>query len=71
MYNGGPAFPLHRRIYDAENKKFLDSDGLTMRDWFAGMALTAAMQNMGYSDNKVLSKMAYMIADAMLKEREM
>ena len=60
---GGPAFP-HSRLGS-------DADGMTLRDWFAGMA----MQGLMSARNPILTKIAditegaYEMADAMLAER--
>lgn len=62
--DGGPAFPT------------AELDGMTLRDWFAGQALvglaTLFLQAHGtvgeiYKGN---AEIAYMMADAMLAERE-
>jgi hypothetical protein len=63
-YTGGPAFPSthpHGR-----------EEGMYLRDWFAGMA----MQGIVASDTErspeqvpIIVKSAYVMADAMLKER--
>ena len=56
--DGGPAFP-----------DFRWKDGMSLRDWFAGMAITAAY---GCDDeNKEnIAAIAYGIADAMLAARK-
>lgn len=60
--DGGPAFPMYRSgigNYDP---------GMTLRDWFAGMAMQALIQRRGtFSSNSAAS---YEIADAMIAERE-
>jgi len=55
------------------------SDGMTLRDWFAGQALAEAFDHarnnievgadMGYLPEEWAAKMAYGLADAMLAER--
>ncbi len=65
--DGGPAFPNpHNPV----------AIGMSLRDWFAGMALTTMIDiaiKLGpeYDHNvaKQSSRWAYEIADAMLKER--
>ena len=63
--DGGPAFP---RGHDT------GSDGMSLRDWFAGQALiyTASRYNidLGYARMELAAKDAYGVADAMLKARE-
>jgi len=64
--NGGSAFPV------AAGKQ-LYSDGMTLRDYFAGQALAgmvAALANDPSSDLRAfLTADCYLIADAMLEER--
>lgn len=43
--------------------------GMTLRDWYAGMALTGAIGHAGWSYEEVAER-AYGIADAMMKARE-
>lgn len=62
--DGGPAFP-HSRLGS-------DSDGMTLRDYFAAKAMGAMLSlevvhaNCGESE---LAKWSYQQADAMLEER--
>lgn len=58
---GGPAFPRGNTPSEA--------DGMTLRDWFAGMALKVANDYLSYSEPSDLAKQAYAIADAMLEEK--
>ena len=68
---GGPAFPT--KNYAAIQPLAEGySEGMTLRDWFAGMA----MQGMVARDTEpspervpIIVKSAYIMADAMLKER--
>lgn len=68
--NGGPAFPGGSNVgrsYD------LESDGMTLRDWFAGQALTAIAMDHGDACDgyrEAISRRAYLVADAMLAERD-
>lgn len=61
----GPAFPTHHT----------DSNhGLTLRDYFAAMAMQAFIQEFGWGDSYDISmqkvpKAAYELANAMLSER--
>ena len=57
--DGGPAFPSRH-----------GHTGMSLRDWFAGMAMQALITK-GYSQHwGVISERAHAIADAMLAERE-
>jgi hypothetical protein len=56
--DGGPAFP------DA----MLPSKGMTLRDWFAGMTLSAIGDK--FANHDTTARRAYEIADAMLVERK-
>lgn len=81
---GGSAFP-HAiptgfcRVKDdlTIEREFQTVGGMTLRDWYAGMALTAVMNTL---DNKhtgvyilpydeTVASLAFMIADAMIAER--
>lgn len=66
---GGPAFP-HSRLGS-------DADGMTMRDYFAIRAMQmhgAALANVACDGaeewDAIVSRRAYMTADAMLKARQ-
>ena len=65
--DGGPAFP--------HTLQYLKSDvsarvyGMSLRDWFAGQAVMAIMQNEKLPINTVAAE-AYQMADAMLTERQ-
>jgi hypothetical protein len=58
---GGPAFPRAAFASSSATGAFsnIPSEGMTLRDWFAGQALTL----------NVKAEAAYEIADAMLKAR--
>ena len=61
-YDGGPAFPT----------KYLDQGphpGMSLRDWFAGMALIDVMMKMT-TEVPPLVSLAYDIADAMTAEKQ-
>ena len=60
---GGPAFPTvaGQVVY---------SNGMTLRDWFAGQALAWAGHNEWFSnDHKHVAERAYRMADAMIAAR--
>jgi hypothetical protein len=61
--DGGPAFPT-------ANGGSVD-DGMTLRDYFAAKAMAAQIQHAGCDNigEEKLSEWAYVMADAMLKER--
>lgn len=66
---GGPAFPT--KNYAAIQPLAEGySEGMTLRDWFAGKAMQSLMLTAKTSqDVDLLSKGAYQMANAMLKER--
>jgi hypothetical protein len=60
--NGGSAFPLA-----------FNSEGMSLRDWFAGMALSSMTVSLDYNKgpcNQAMAERAYVIADAMLAVRK-
>ena len=83
MNDGGPAFPCEGVSSTEIGKEGiqmisrLPSNGMFLRDWFAGKALRGCQHIMRTEDDyftsdttEVISKMAYALADAMLKERK-
>ena len=74
LTDGGPAFPVADdvcQVRRAEGTEVLS--GMSLRDWFAGQALSAIVAYAPRQSAEVgpvfLSKEAYALADAMLKER--
>jgi hypothetical protein len=66
---GGPAFPVHRpEVPEGTTyaKSMVVCDGMTLRDYFAGICLPRAM---GMTE-RWAAKAAYKMADAMLEARE-
>ncbi len=61
--DGGPAFPAVR-FSDSGDK------GMSLRDWFAGMALQGLIGISNGLSASALPAAAYELADAMLKRRE-
>lgn len=66
--DGGSAFPV---------PDYPRGSGMSLRDWFASQALNGLLSNstlkqtdFSMSGQEAVAKGAYMIADAMLKERE-
>lgn len=72
MNDGGQAFPT---AVSADNNGGLihGRPGMTLRDWFAGQALIAAIEDgfdMSASGSSETARKCYAIADAMLVARE-
>ena len=68
--SGGPAFP-QLGWEETGGGVFKGQEGLTIRDWFAGMALAGFCANPEvHGTAKDLALPAYVQADAMIKERE-
>ena len=64
---GGQAFPMQ------ETNQYAGTDGMTLRDYFAGQAMASTKGAFKYqceSGKEVLAKECYAMADAMIKERE-
>ena len=79
--DGGPAFPTPD-VYHPNGQVQYGSNGMTLRDWFAGQALVALLGNnetlvslkgkkeqYALSFPEAMTKYCYQAADAMLKER--
>ena len=71
---GGPAFPRSdERGLMGEGLRE-GSDGMSLRDWFAGQALIGFLSNQkrfaASSDDATLARECFSYADAMLKARE-
>lgn len=68
---GGPAFPLHNHGVQTLG---MHISGMTLRDYFAAKAMQSAFVEASFGftleDYRHLSKVAYAMADAMLKARE-
>lgn len=70
--DGGPAFP-YSALEPTERRglvgtMYADNQGMSLRDWFAGMAIMGKADRQGLHPEQI--KDAYAIADAMLKARE-
>lgn len=66
--NGGPAFPVQVNGNPADI-----NEGMSLRDWFAGQALTIVYMRFETSADPCpsdLAMQAYFIADAMLEARK-
>ena len=69
MIKDTPAFP-QVDLKDAYGMLVPDrQSGMTLRDWFAGKAMQSLVLLVQSTDVDLLSKQAYVLADAMLKER--
>ena len=74
--DGEHAFPTQTWEYDGQNNVLpYQESGMSLQDWFAGAALQGllAAQIYGFNDNPAngpFARMAYDMADAMLKERK-
>ena len=61
---GGPAFPAPAGV------QHITEQGMTLRDWFAGMAMQGICASGPDISNPVIAAEAYALADAMIKQRE-
>lgn len=61
--DGGPAFPVENDF----NKEY--KEGMSLRDWFAGMALQTLLSNDDEGTIESTARDAYRYAAAMLEER--
>ena len=62
-FDGGPAFP----------SPFESFDGMSLRDWFAGQAVSGSVAYANFhesDDARTAAEYAYRVADAMLEARE-
>ncbi len=82
-HDGGPAFPDPARSLHSLRNPLSEPAGMSLRDWFAGMALNGYLSNGPIIDieklskeerelsiGELITKRSYFLADAMLKERE-
>jgi DNA-directed RNA polymerase delta subunit len=72
--DGGLAFPLNGHMGADGHFIELPTNGMTLRDWFAGQAIMSAtmMENQSRKEPtyKGIATRAYMLADAMIEARE-
>ncbi|MDD3134876.1 MAG: hypothetical protein PHF64_00095 [Methanoregula sp.] len=68
MKDGGPAFPVPERRAEDEGRVRFDEPGMSLRDWFAGQAMSRFY--CGSQAPDWIAAESYRIADAMLAERE-
>ena len=75
--DGGPAFPRTTEHFSdeyCEPKEVNGYNGMSVRDWFAGQALSLFYWQRpepkgDESGQSVIARMAYSVADAMIKAR--
>lgn len=70
--DGGPAFPTDTYRDSDYNQHTAQRAGMTLRDWFAGMALQA-VPHIGCGadlDTNEIALAAFQLADAMLEARK-
>ena len=71
--DGGPAFPSV--LYSHERAENWSTDGMSLRDWFAGQALLGILSGPASRERVPMSEwfdapeQAYKLADTMLAER--
>lgn len=64
--DGGPAFPFEYEAFTRYGRELVSGKGMSLRDWFAGQALSNLPGNGGAVQ---MARTAYLIADAMIAER--
>jgi hypothetical protein len=69
--DGGPAFPRPTSTDEASERcnVFYAQDGMTLRDWFAGQALSNAYTQADVDPDRI-ARWSYELADAMLAARK-
>ena len=71
--DGGPAFPRMAFRGFGDIPSHLGTPGMTLRDWFAGMALQGIVADSAssgeWSEDRIATY-AYQLANAMLKQQE-
>lgn len=67
--DGGPAFPTAYKYTDRSGAIRLERNGASLRDWFAGHALTGLMSIDRPHTFDEDARRAYAAADAMIAER--
>jgi len=76
--NGGPAFPAVATFEDGLKSFNNQIHGMSLRDWFAGMALQGILASPNPhsfgtergNTPKLVSEIAYIYAETMIDERE-
>ena len=65
--DGGQAFPVVEPEVEGQNRAYVLSYGMTLRDYFASRVLDMASHDL--AEPEEVARRAYAIADAMLSER--
>jgi len=69
MKDGESAFPQHGWTKDHDTlERMANQGGMSLRDWFAGMALGNCSYKMVNPEHQ--ASLAYQLADAMVAERD-
>lgn len=72
--DGGPAFPVPQMHLapDGHIERVAVSHGMSLRDWFAGMAAQGMLANPDFNgaSDAAVAGFAYRLADAMIEGRE-
>jgi len=68
MKDGGPAFPSNHERMTGTSLDFRGCLGMSLRQWYAGMAMQGIIVKYGASNGPVVSKEAFEIADDMLEQ---
>ena len=68
--DGGPAYPMEGEVY-GKNGDNRWAPGMSLRDWFAGQAMAAALSNPSINLNAIdlYAIDSYDLADRMIKAR--
>ena len=68
--DGGPAFPFECKWHKKDGSTLGPHPGMTLRQWYAGMALQAGLARAGngWGDPEGVAKDAFAYADAMLAQ---
>jgi len=67
---GGPAFPSREKWKSVHGSRSIINFGMSLRDYFAGQALTRISLIPGLTAEEEIAERAYMFADAMLEARK-
>lgn len=70
--DGGSAFPAQPIYQSRMGSEYIahDQGGMSLRDWYAGMALQGLLAHASGEDPHKAPSLAYVLADAMLEERK-
>ena len=66
--------PSNPKAFPCGNDSYVIQAGMTLRDYFAAKAMQAVMTGEGYrmySQPEDMAQLSYLMADAMLKQREL